>query len=154
MANIEVKVEKLIKNPIEEIGYNLYDLEYLKEGKDYYLRIFIDKQEGITLDDCEKVNNIVSEIMDINGDIISEQYYLEISSPGIERRLSKNWHFDKYLNKKVEISLFKPMYNTKQKKYIGILKSYNNDCLVIEMEENVMDFDRKNISLVKNVFEW
>ena len=80
MASIEEKVEKLLKAKIESIGYDLYDVEYSKEGKNYFLRIFIDKPEGIDLQDCEKVNNEINDLLD-EADYIKEQYFLEVSSP-------------------------------------------------------------------------
>ena len=83
MANIEEKVENLLKPIIENLGYDLYDVEYVKEGKNYYLRIFIDKENGIDLNDCEKVSNSINEKLD-EADYIKEQYYLEVSSP-------RNW---------------------------------------------------------------
>ena len=84
MANIEEKVENLLKEKIENIGYDLYDVEYAKEGKNYFLRIYIDKPEGIDLKDCEKVNDEISDILD-EVNYIKDQYFLEVSSPGIER---------------------------------------------------------------------
>ena len=89
MAKIEEKVEQLVKDPIEKLGYSLYDVEYVKEGPEYYLRIYIDKESGIDLNDCEKVSNEINEILD-KADYIKEQYYLEVSSPGIERKLRKD----------------------------------------------------------------
>ena len=80
MASIEEKVQKLLKTKIESIGYDLYDVEYSKEGKNYFLRIFVDKPEGIDLQDCEKVNNEINDILD-EADYIKEQYFLEVSSP-------------------------------------------------------------------------
>lgn len=80
MAKIEEKVEELIESNILELGYELYDVEYVKEGKDFYLRIYIDKSDGISLEDCEKVSNNITEILD-NKDYIKEQYFLEVSSP-------------------------------------------------------------------------
>ena len=79
MANIEEKVENLLNNKIEELGYDLYDVEYAKEGKNYYLRIFIDKPEGIDLTDCEKVNDAINTLLD-DANYIKEQYFLEVSS--------------------------------------------------------------------------
>ena len=78
MAKIEEKVEELIKDTIENIGYELYDVEYAKEGPNYYLRIYIDNKKGIDLDDCEKVSNAIDEKLD-EANIIKEQYYLEVS---------------------------------------------------------------------------
>lgn len=79
LTNIEKKVESLIINEIEKLGYELYDVEYVKEGKDYYLRIYIDSEKGISLDDCEKVNNAINDLLD-SADYIKEQYFLEVSS--------------------------------------------------------------------------
>ena len=91
MANIEEKVEKLLKEKIEKIGYELYDVEYSKEGKNYFLRVYIDKNEGISLEDCEKVNNEIIPLLD-EADYITNMYFLEVSSPGIERIIRKEKH--------------------------------------------------------------
>ena len=149
--NIEEKVEQLIEKTINELGYELYDVEYAKEGKDYFLRIFIDKNEGIDLNDCEKVNDAVNPILD-NADYIKEQYFLEISSPGIERTLRKDKHLKQNIGEKVEIKLFKPI--NKQKNIIGILKDYNAEQIEIETSEEDCKIDRKNISVIKTVYEW
>ncbi len=79
MQNIESKIENLIKDKIENLGYELYDIEYVKEGKEYYLRVFIDSPKGISLDDCEAVSNEINELID-KADYIKEQYFLEVSS--------------------------------------------------------------------------
>lgn len=149
--NIEEKVEQVIEKTINELGYELYDVEYAKEGKDYFLRIFIDKNEGIDLNDCEKVNDAVNPIIDA-ADYIKEQYFLEISSPGIERTLRKDKHLKQNIGEKVEIKLFKPI--NKQKNIIGILKDYNAEQIEIETSEEVCKIDRKNISIIKTVYEW
>ena len=102
MANIEQKVENLLKPKIEEIGYELYDVEYVKEGKNYFLLIYIDNEKGIDLNDCEKVNDAIMEPLD-KADYIKEQYFLEVSSPGVERTLRKDEHLEKNIGKDVEI---------------------------------------------------
>ena len=147
MAKIEEKVEQLVKDPIEKLGYSLYDVEYVKEGPEYYLRIYIDKESGIDLNDCEKVSNEINEILD-KADYIKEQYYLEVSSPGIERTLRKDWQLKKYLNEEVEIKLFKKDENGK-KEYTAILKEVTDEYLTIQEDENEIKIDRKNISQVK-----
>ena len=151
MANIEEKVETLIKKPIENLGYDLYDVEYAKEGKNYFLRIFIDKEDGIDLNDCEKVNNAITDLLD-EADYIKEQYFLEVSSAGIERVFRKVKHLKTYINCKVEVNLFKPI--EKHKQFIGILKSFDNNSVVIEVENKELKIDRKMISLIKTVFDW
>ena len=150
MANIEEKVESLIKKRVEDIGYELYDVIYLKERKNYILRIVIDKPEGITLEDCEKVNNEITDMID-EANYIKEQYFFEVSSPGLERVLRKEWQLKKYIGEEVEIRLFKKDENN-FKQYDGILKSVENEYLEIEQEEKIYKIDRKNISQVKTIY--
>ena len=150
MANIEQKIESLTSKPINDLGYELYDVEYVKEGKDYFLRIYIDSEKGIDLDDCEKVSNSITELLD-KEDYIKEQYFLEVSSPGVERVLRKEKHLKDNLEAEVQIKLFKPLNG--QKQYKGILKDFNNDYITIFNNEEVK-IDRKNISQIKTVFNW
>ena len=152
MANIEQKVENLLKDKIEKIGYDLYDVEYTKEGKNYFLRIYIDKPEGIDLKDCEKVNDEISDLLD-EADYIKEQYFLEVSSPGIERAIRKEKHLEQNIGKKVEIKLFKKDENGK-KDYIGTLEKFNPEEITIKKEEQEIKIERKNISQMKTVYEW
>ncbi|OKZ57066.1 MAG: hypothetical protein BHV99_03290 [Clostridium sp. 26_21] len=151
MAKIEEKVEQLVKDPIEKLGYNLYDVEYVKEGPEYYLRIYIDKESGIDLNDCEKVSNEINEILD-KADYIKEQYYLEVSSPGIERRLRKDKHLEQNISKNVEIKLFKKD-NTGKKEYTGKLKAFNQEEIIIETDKEIA-IERKNIAQIKTIYEW
>ena len=151
MAKIEEKVEQLVKNPIEKLGYSLYDVEYVKEGPEYYLRIYIDKESGIDLNDCEKVSNEINEILD-KADYIKEQYYLEVSSPGIERRLRKDKHLEQNISKNVEIKLFKKD-NNGQKEYTGKLKAFNQKEIIIETDKEIA-IERKNIAQIKTIYEW
>ncbi len=151
MANIEEKVESLIKPKIEAIGYDLYDVLYLKEGKNYILRIVIDNESGISLEDCEKVNNEITDLLD-EADYIKEQYFLEVSSPGIERVLRKDWQLKKYIDTKVQINLFKKDENG-FKEYIGILKQVEDEFLTINQGETDYIVQRKNISQIKTIYE-
>lgn len=151
MANIEEKVEDLIKSKVNSIGYELYDVLYLKEGPDRYLRIVIDHENGIDLNDCEKVNNEIKDIID-EADYIKEQYFLEISSPGIERLLRKDWQLKKYIGEEVEVKQFKKdEYGYKD--YIGILKDVSNQTVTIEVEDNDFVLNRKNISQIKTTYK-
>ncbi len=151
MAKIEEKVEQLVKDPIEKLGYSLYDVEYVKEGPEYYLRIYIDKESGIDLNDCEKVSNEINEILD-KADYIKEQYYLEVSSPGIERKLRKDKHLEQNISKNVEIKLFKKDNNGK-KEYTGKLKAFNQEEIIIEADKEIT-IERKNIAQIKTIYEW
>ena len=148
MAKIEERVEELLKDKIENIGYSLYDVEYAKEGQNYYLRIFIDSPKGIDLNDCEKVSNEINELLD-QADYIKEQYFLEVSSPGIERKLRKDSHLAQNIGKQVEAKLYKKDENG-NKNYIGELKAFDNDTITIDE----FKFDRKNIAQLKTVFDW
>lgn len=150
MANIEEKVEQLLKNKIEQMGYELYDVEYAKEGKDYFLRIFIDKPQGIDLEDCEKVNNEINDILD-TADYIKQQYFLEVSSPGVEKTLRKDKHLEENIGNEVVAKLFKPI--EKKKEIEGILKSYNQEQIVINNVQDVQ-IARKDISQIKTKFNW
>lgn len=151
MANIEEKVEKLLQGKIESIGYELYDVEYAKEGKNYFLRIYIDKTDGIDLNDCEKVNDEITDILD-EVNYIKEQYFLEVSSPGIERILRKDKHLKQNIGKEVLIKLFKKDDNGK-KEYQGILKDFNSDNIEIELEKDIK-IERKNIAQIKTIYNW
>ena len=151
MASIEEKVESLLKEKIESIGYDLYDVEYAKEGPNYFLRIFIDKPEGIDLEDCEKVNNEIMEKLD-EADYIKDQYFLEVSSPGEERVLKKEKHLEQNIGNEVQIKLFKKDENGK-KEYQGILKSFDEQTITIELEEE-LKIERKNIAQIKTVYNW
>ena len=149
MANIEQKVENLIEEKIQKIGYELYDVEYAKEGKNYFLRIFIDSPNGIDLNDCEKVSNEINEILD-EADYIKEQYFLEVSSPGIERILKKDKHLKQNIGKEVEIKLFKKDEKA-NKQYIGILTNYHENEIIINEDTKI---ERKNIAQIKTIYKW
>ena len=151
MASIEERVEGLIKSKVKDLGYELYDVQYSKEGKDYFLRVFIDKQEGIDLEDCEKVSNEINPLLD-EADYIKEMYFLEVSSPGIERVIRKEKHFEVAKGKEVEVKLFKPI--EKQKEFVGILEKWDENTVYLQIEENEIQIERKNISLMKLKFNW
>ena len=147
MSKIENNVEELVKPIIEKIGYKLYDVIYEKEGKDYFLRIFIDNEKGISLEDCEKVNNAITGVLD-EKDYIKEQYFLEVSSPGVERILRKDWQIKENIGQNVEVKLFKPLNG--EKVITGTLKDLNDESIIIDN----IEIPRKDISLIKIKFEW
>ena len=153
MASIEERVENLIQKKVEELGYILYDVQYAKEGQNYFLRIFIEKEDGtIDLNDCEKVNDGINDLLD-TADYIKEQYFLEVSSTGVEKVLRKDKHLKDNIGNEVEVKLFKPI--NKQKEFIGILEDFseNEITLKLENDENI-NIDRKDISLIKTTFNW
>lgn len=151
MANIEEKVEKLLKEKIEKIGYELYDVEYSKEGKNYFLRVYIDKNEGISLEDCEKVNNEIIPLLD-EADYITNMYFLEVSSPGIERIIRKEKHLKQNIGNEIELKLFQKN-NNQNKQYKGILKEFDTEKIIIENTETI-EIQRKDIAQIKKVYNW
>jgi len=153
LASIEERVEKLVEPKVQELGYELYDVQYSKEGKDYFLRIFIDNIEGIDLSDCEKVSDGINVILD-KADYIKEQYFLEVSSPGIERMLRKDKHLENSIEKEIEVKLFKPFNESKE--WSGILEKFDDEKITIKNIENdeQIELDRKNISLMKQKYNW
>ena len=151
MTSIETNVIKILEPIINNLGYEVYDVIYEKEGKDNYLRIFIDNGKQITLEDCEKVNNAITDILD-EKDLIKSQYFLEVSSPGLERRIRTDKQLEMFKNEKVEIHLFKAV--EKQKIITGILKDYDQEKIVLQVDENEISVDKTNISKMKNVYNW
>ena len=149
MASIEERVETLIKPIIENLKYDLYDVEYSKEGKNYFLRVFIDKPDGIDLEDCEKVNNAINNLLD-EADYIKEQYFLEVSSSGVERVLRKDKHLKQNIGKEIEIKLFRKDENGK-KQYQGILQEFDQEKLIIN---NEVEIERRNIAQIKTIYHW
>ena len=148
MANIENKVETLIKDKIEKLGYQLYDVEYAKEAKNFFLRIYIENEKGISLDDCEKVSNEINELLD-KSNIITEQYFLEVSSTGVEKVLRKDEHLQKNIGNEVEVKLFKKDENG-NKTYTGELKSFTEE----EIQIDETKIERKSIAQIKTIYNW
>lgn len=129
------KIEELVKPVTSELLYELYHVEYVKENGDFYLRIYIDKPEGrISLNDCEAVSRKVSDILDAE-DPIEDAYYLEVSSPGLNRGLYKEEHFKKFIGSEVLVKLTNSLNGTKSIK--GILKDVKEDYIVVEEETEV-----------------
>lgn len=151
LSNIEIKVENLLKSIINNLGYELYDVIYEKEGKDYYLRIIIDKEDGIDLNDCEKVNDAINDILD-EADYIKDQYFLEVSSPGVERLLRREEHYISQLGKEIKVKLFKPI--DKQKELIGILEEYNKNEITLKVGEKTIKINAKDIAVARTIFDW
>ncbi len=152
MTSLEKRVKDLIEPIINKLNYDLYDVIYTKEGKDYYLKIFIDSNYGISLNDCEKVNNAITDILD-EKDYIKQQYFLEISSAGLERILREDKHFEANIGKLVEVRLYKNLINNK-KVLRGILKKFDDENITIEFENENIEISKKEISNVKTIYEW
>ena len=151
LSTLENNIESLLKNIINDLGYEIYDVQYSKEGKNNYLRIFIDKDGIIDINDCEKVNNAINDILD-EADLIKEAYFLEVSSPGLERNLRSVKHFEKQIEKEILVKVFKPVDGKKE--FIGILKSVDENNIVIQIDEMTYSIDFKNISMAKTIFDF
>lgn len=147
----ESVLETLLSPKIEEIGYELYDLTFEKKGKDWILVLFIDSEKGIFLDDCETVSRFISTILD-EVDPIEQSYILEVSSPGIDRPLKKDSHYLANINEKINVNLFAPIDGNKN--FEGILLSFNNDCLSLELENGkTLELDRAKIAKANRIDE-
>jgi ribosome maturation factor RimP len=148
----EQKMQKLLEPILEANHFELYDVEFVKEGGNWYLRAYIDKENGITVDDCELVSRALSDLLD-KHDFISESYILEVSSPGLGRQLKRDRHFEKSIGEEVEVKLYKPV--NKRKEFVGILKAYDTNTISIELEDHtVMVIQRSDIAMVRLTFDF
>ena len=143
----EQKTEEILLPIVEEYGFELVDVEYVKEGGTWYLRTYIDKEGGISIDDCEKVSRRLSDILD-EKDYIDDTYIMEVSSPGLGRPLKKEKDFKRSLGKEVDIRTYRMI--DKQKEFTGILKDYDKDTVTIELEnETLKTFEKGDIALIR-----
>ncbi len=150
---IAALVRELIEDTVVSLGYEIWDVEYVKEGAFMYLRITIDSERGIDLDDCEAVSTAISPMID-EADPIEEQYFLEVSSPGVERELKRPEHFEMFMGATVECKLYTAVNGAKQ--YIGDLLKYDKDAgiLVISVDDNEIELELKNISKVNIYYDF
>lgn len=143
MANSAERVYELIKDAVEAEGVWLWDVRFLKEGASWYLRVFIDKPEGISIDDCTNVSHAIDPIID-EADPIDVSYYLEVCSPGIERELTRSRHYEESLGKQVRLKLYRA-YDGK-KEITGTLEDVTEENVTLVTEGNALTVERKNIS--------
>ncbi len=147
----EKKAEELVMPLIEENQFELVDVEYVKEGSNWYLRYYIDKEGGIMIDDCELISRALSDMLD-EKDFIKDAYILEVSSPGLGRPLKKPKDFERSIGKEVEIKLYKAI--NRQKDFEGTLVSYDDANVVISVDGEEMTFERNSIALIRLAFEF
>lgn len=148
----EQKTEEILLPIAEEYGYELVDVEYVKEGGTWYLRAYMDKPGGISIDDCEKVSRRLSDILD-EKDYIEDSYIMEISSPGLGRPLKKEKDFKRSLGEEVELRTYRMI--DKQKEFTGILKSYEAGAVTIELADGTLKtFEKGDIALVRLAFDF
>ena len=148
----ESRTEELLA-PIAEVNQvEIYDVEYVKEGSDYYLRAYIDKPEGVNILDCENVSRALSEALD-KADFIPDAYILEVSSPGLLRPLKKDKDFNRYLEKPIEMRTYKMI--DKKKEFMGVLKAYNKEQITIEEPDGELRvLQRNELALVRPYVEF
>lgn len=142
----ESKTENLLQPIAEANGVSIYDVEYVKEGADYYLRAYIDKPEGVNIIDCENVSRALSDALD-KVDFIPDAYILEVSSPGLGRSLKKDKHLAASIGQEVEIKLFKAV--DKCKEFVGVLDSFDENSITILEEGQPRSFTRSEIALIR-----
>lgn len=148
--NYELRTEELLKPIAGANQVEIYDVEYVKEGSEWYLRCFIDKEGGVNIDDCEAVSRALSDELD-QADFIEDAYILEVRSPGLGRQLKKDKHFQKSLLSEVDVKCYKPVNGSKD--FTGILKAFDESTITLEMdlgqEKEEIIFNRKDIAAVR-----
>ena len=139
------KVSALIKETVEATGVQLWDVKFVKEGASWYLRVFIDKEDGVDINDCTDVSRLIDPVID-EADPINVSYYLEVCSPGLERELTEPWHYEKYIGADVKVKLIRPRDNKRE--FSGKLKAYNGS-VTIECDGVDMEFAKNELVFVK-----
>lgn len=148
----EKRTEEILIPITEEHGCELVDVEYVKEGGTWYLRAYIDKPGGVSINDCETVSRKLSDILD-EEDYIDDSYIMEVSSPGLGRPLKKEKDFKRSLGEEVELKTYRMI--DKQKEFTGILKSYDDDSVTVAFEDGTeRNFDKGDIALIRLAFDF
>ena len=147
----EQKAEALLLPIIEANNFELVDVEYVKEGSNWYLRVYIDKEGGISVDDCEVVSRAFSDKLD-EEDFIDDAYIMEVSSPGLGRPLKKEKDYKRSMGKELEIRTYRAI--NREKEFYGILKSYDETSVTIENEDGEQTFQKSDIALIRLAFDF
>lgn len=145
-TEIVARVEELVTPIIDENSFELVDVEYVKEGANWYLRVYADKEGGININDCVLISRALEVKLD-EEDFITDAYILEVSSPGLGRPLKKDKDFQRSLGEDVEVKLFKA--EDKQKEFEGVLAAFTADTVTLEIDGSERVFERKNIALIR-----
>ncbi len=146
-VSTEKKLDAMLRPTVEEMGYEIVDVEFVKEGPNWYLRVFVDKEGGVSIDDCELISKALEKILD-EKDPIEQAYFLEISSPGIDRPLKKKEDFIRFNGETVDIKLYRPLEGAKE--HTGKLKAYGEDgSVTIETDTKELTFEKKDIASVR-----
>ncbi len=146
MSKITDKVTELAKPVVEEEGCSLWDVEYVREAGSWFLRIFIDKDGGVGIDDCERISRRLDPILD-EADPIPDSYVFEVGSAGAERELKRPGDFEQFMGSEVEVRLYQPVNGCKV--YVGVLAGYDNGRVTVTVGKTEVSFDKSQIALVK-----
>lgn len=146
MSKITDKVTELARPVVEEEGCSLWDVEYVREAGSWFLRIFIDKDGGVGIDDCERISRRLDPILD-EDDPIPDSYVFEVGSAGAERELKRPGDFEQFMGSEVEVRLYQPVNGCKV--YVGVLAGYDNGRVTVNVGKNEVSFDKSQIALVK-----
>jgi ribosome maturation factor RimP len=146
VLNTAQKVEQILKEPVEALGYELCDVEFIKEYGDWVLTLYINKPDGVTIDDCERVSRAIDPILD-EEDPVEQAYFLSVSSLGLDRPLKKDADFDRNIGKRVEIKLFAPKNGKKE--FVGELIRYDETNVTVQLDGEETTFERKAIALAR-----
>ena len=149
--NVVKVVTEGISPTVEELGYMLWDVEFVKEGSEWYLRITIDTEEGITINDCEKVHRAIDPILD-EIDPIEQAYHLEVSSPGIEREIKTEAHIEACLGWDVEVRFYAPIDG--KKSLTGILADGDKKSVTLDIDGELVSFEMSKIAQIKTVYNF
>lgn len=151
---IVARVSEALTPVINELGYEVWDIEYVKEGADYFLRFTIDNDDGITIEDCEKVHRTIDPLLD-ELDPIEDAYNLQVSSPGLERDVKYPWHYEVLVGEKLELRLFAPLEAYPGKKsFVGILEAFENDIASLRIGEELYNIPLESVAKAKTVFDF
>ncbi len=148
--SIVIKVAPIAQRIADELGYVVWDVDYVKEGTEWFLRIDIDKDGGVGIDDCEKFSRAIDPVLDEENPI-EDAYTLQISSPGVEREIKNDFHLEHCIGETVQVRLYAPLNGFKE--YVGELVSYNEDSVVLDVDERV-EIPRKAIGKMNTYFEF
>jgi len=149
-SSIVKKATEIAEPVAKELGYTLWDVEYVKEGADWYLRYTIDSDNGIGIEDCERMSRAIDPVLD-EHDFIEDAYHLEVSSPGLERDIKTDWHMEKCMGEKISLKLYAPIDGVKA--MVGVLTSFDKDAVVITTDKEI-SIPRKAIAKMNVYFEF
>ena len=144
------KATEIAEPVARELGYTLWDVEYVKEGADWYLRYTIDSENGIGIEDCERMSRAIDPVLD-EYDFIEDAYHLEVSSPGLERDIKTDWHMEYCMGEKVTLKLYAPINGAKV--IVGALSGFDSESVKITVDEEI-SIPRKAIAKINLYFEF